>query len=383
MRRDLFYAIILITLLGGCATVSDWYDSLFSQGREKAAPLPKFNASAKARVLWKVDAGSSGGYVFAPYYDGQALYAAGKRGEITKLDPANGRLRWRLDAKRTLSAGVGGGEALVLVGTPKGEILAFDQSGELRWSAFVSSEVLSPPQVADGVVVVRSGDGRIFGLDATSGKQKWVYQRATPALTVRSNAQVAIYQGAVFAGFAGGKLVALSLANGGLGWEGTVAQPKGATELERVADITSAPVVDDRQVCAVAFQGRVACFDPAKGTLLWARDVSSVTGLTMDSRNVYVASDESVVLALDKVTGATLWKQDKLHLRRVTAPLAYGPYVAVADFEGYVHFLNRGDGSFAARVATDGKSIATRAILLDEDLLVQTRGGGVYALTAR
>jgi len=186
-----------------------------------------------------------------------------------------------------------------------------------------------------------------------------------------------------FAGFAGGKLVALNLANGGLGWEGTVAQPKGATELERVADITSAPVVDDRHACAAAFQGRVACFDVTKGTLLWARDISSVVGLSMDSRNVYVVSDESVVLALDKVTGATLWKQERLHLRRLTAPLPFGPYLVVADFEGQVYFLNRGEGSFATRLATDGKPIATQPIALDQEVLVQTRGGGVYALMVR
>lgn len=386
MMRHYVVVIALALSLAGCATVSDWYDSLFGavERRGKAAPLPKFDPTARAQVAWKADVGRSGAYVFAPYYDGvDALYAAGKGGELSKLNAQHGKLRWRLDTRRTLSAGVGGGEGLILVATYKGEVLAFEPQGRLRWNVFVSSEVLSPPQADAGIVVVRSGDGRIFGLDAETGKQRWIYQRATPALTVRSSAGVTIYRGAVFAGFAGGKLVALNLANGVLGWEGTVAQPKGATELERVADITSTPVVDDRQVCAVAFQGRVACFDPSKGTLLWARDVSSVAGLTMDSRNVYVTSDESVVLAMDKVTGSPVWKQGELHLRRLTAPLPYGPYLVVGDFEGQVHFLNRSDGAFAARIATDGKPIATRPIMLEERVAVQTRGGGVFAIAVQ
>jgi len=231
---------------------------------------------------------------------------------------------------------------------------------------------------------VRSGDNRIFGLDAANGKQKWLYQRSTPALSVRTNAGVVIQRGGVFVGFPGGRLIALALGNGNIGWEGVVAMPRGTTELERVADITSLPVIDGQQACAAAFQGRVACFEVARGTLLWARDVSSVAGIGADARYLYVTDDKNAVLALDRASGASIWRQDKLVDRNVSAPLALGRHVVVGDLEGYVHLLSREDGSFAARIATDGSAIGAPPLALDaRSFLVQTRDGGVFAITVQ
>ena len=154
-----------------------------------------------------------------------------------------------------------------------------------------------------------------------------------------------ITRGGLFVGTAGGKLLALDLATGNVGWEGNVATPKGATELERIADVTSLPLVDEQQACAVAYQGRVACFDILRGTLNWSRDVSSLDGLAADARYLYVTDDKGAVHALDKTTGASAWKQDKLAQRRPGGPQLVGDYVAVVDVEGYVHLLDRNDGS--------------------------------------
>jgi len=205
-----------------------------------------------------------------------------------------------------------------------------------------------------------------------------------PSLSVRSNTGVVLQRGGVFAGFPGGRLVALALRSGNIGWEGIVALPRGATELERVADITSLPVIDAPRICAVAFQGRVACFDVQRGSLLWARDASSIAGIALDARHLYYTDDRSAVLALDKTNGASVWRQDKLTDRSVSAPLALGRHVVVGDFEGYVHLLSAEDGSFAARIATDGTAISAPPVALSSSsFLVQTRDGGVFAISVR
>jgi outer membrane protein assembly factor BamB len=212
------------------------------------------------------------------------------------------------------------------------------------------------------------------------GRRKWLYQRASPALTLRSAAPPVIDGNYVFAGFPGGKLVAVGLGNGVSAWEGTVALPKGTTELERVADVTSPPVISGRTICAVAFQGRVACFDLHNGNLLWARDMSSSAGLAMDSRYLFVTDDKSVVHALDLFSGSSVWKQDALSMRRVSAPLPRRGWVAVADAQGIVHFLNREDGAFAARVDTDGGPVMASPQALGSGLVAQTGKGGLYAI---
>ena len=229
-----------------------------------------------------------------------------------------------------------------------------------RSRARVSSEVLAPPAVSGDVVVVRCSDSRMFALEARDGRRRWVYQRAMPTLTVRSAAGAAVREGSVFAGFSGGRLVALALNNGGARWEAPVALPRGSTELERVADVVGLPWASEREVCAVAYQGRVACFGTVKGELLWARDFSSVSGVSMDTRNIYASDEKSAVVAFDRANGASLWKQDKLFGRNVTAPALAGRYLAVGDLQGYVHFLSREDGSFVARIATDGSPIVAK-----------------------
>ena len=380
MRRALI-ALALIAGLAGCQTVGGWWDDWFGSGdKTPPAPLVAFKPSLDVKLRARADIGGAGGSIFTPALTKEGLFAAGYNGEIARFDATTLKEIWRVKTGKKLSGGVGAGDGLVVVGTPKGEVLTYDLNGKARWQAQVTSEVLSAPQVAGDVVLVRSGDGRIFAFDAKDGKRKWLYQRAMPSLTVRSFGGVMVEKNAVFAGFGGGKLVALELENGGVGWEAPVALPHGVSELERIADITSNPVTDGNTVCAVAFQGRVACFEIRTGNLIWARDMSSVAGMAMDARNVYVSDVNGTVHALDKATGGYLWKQDKLAHRQLSAPLIYRGYVVVGDVQGYVHFLSREDGAFAARVSTDGSPIRAQPVALTDGVLVQTKKGGLFVL---
>lgn len=383
MRRLLPLAAIL--LLQGCQTVTDTYNGWFgSTPKQKAAELVAFTPRATTRIVWQGSVGNAQRSAFYPAVSGNAVYAAGANGQIASFGAGTGNQQVRFDAATPLSGGVGVGAGLILAGTSGGQVLAFEPSGKPVWKIQLTGEVLSPPAGADGVVVVRTGDGRIYGLNAADGKQRWVYQRPMPPLAVRSFAGIVVERGAVFAGFPGGRMVAISLANGNVGWEAVVALPKGATELERVTDVTSLPVIDGPNICAVAYQGRVACFDVLRGDTVWARDMSSVAGMGIDARSVYVTDDRSAVLALDRRGGSSLWKQDKLQGRWATAPLALGRYVIVGDFQGYVHVLSREDGAFVARVATDGSPIQVPPVALDlSTFLVQTRNGGLYAINVQ
>ena len=257
-------------------------------------------------------------------------------------------------------------------------------SGKARWRARVSSEVLTPPAVGAGLVLVRTIDNRVFAFDAADGKRRWVYQRAPTTLVVRMPAGVTIAGELAFVGFPGGRLVALTLANGAVRWEGTVAAPKGTTELERVADVMGNPAVQGREVCAAAYRGRVACFDAVSGRQLWARDVGALSAVTLDARYAYVADERGAVHALDRTNGQSVWKQDRLAHRGLSAPLPGGAAVAVGDFEGYVHFLARESGAIVARRETGGGAIRAAPLFLPaapaSGLLVQTEGGGLFAL---
>ncbi len=348
----------------------------------KMAELSELPASIPVRTLWQASVGEAGDAIFIPVVAVGGVYAAAQNGTVARFDAATGRESWRVNVRQTLSSGVGSDGALVAVGTLEGEVIALDAgSGEVRWRARVSSEVLSAPAVTGDLVIVRSADSRLFALDAKDGKRRWLYQRSSPALSVRSPAGMVAEGGYVFIGFPGGKLVSIALANGGVRWEATVALPRGTTELERVTDVVGLPVVTEREVCAVAYQGRIACFDAASGNPLWSRELSSTVGLAIDARYVLVSDDKGAVHALDRAGGTSVWKQDRLFLRRLTAPLALGREIAVGDIGGYVHFLSRESGAFVGRVATDGSPIRSPLVRLADGFLVQTRDGNLYALS--
>jgi outer membrane protein assembly factor BamB len=373
---------LLSLLLAGCSTIESMNPFSGSSSGPKMAELQPIKSTAEARVVWRENVGKGDDYVLVPAVVGSTVYAAGKDGTLARLD--EGKQVWRISVGQALSGGVGADDKTVVVGSPKGDLLAFSAAdGSLLWKAKATSEILAAPVLGENLVVVRSGDNRLAAFDVADGKRKWIYQRPTPALSLRVTASPVVADKYIFAGFPGGKLIAVSTSNGAPVWEGTVALPKGTTELDRVADITSPPVIDGRDICAVAFQGRVACFDLSSGNLVWARDMSSAAGLSIDGRYIYVSDDKGAVHALDKASGASIWKQDKLFLRRLTTPLARRNLIAVADVQGVVHFLNREDGSFAARVVTDGSPVVAAMKSLGTNLVLQTRSGGVFAIEAQ
>ncbi len=371
--------IVLALTLSGCSTISGWFGS--KEPLQKPAELVDFKPSIELIKTWQADVGAGAPYAFSPDTDGEAIYAAGREGKVVKLDLATGRELWRIDAAQPLSAGVGVGDGLVVVGTAKGQLLAFKSAdGAPAWNAKLSAEILTPPVAANGVVVARSNDGKVYLLDSASGKQRWSYSRTLPALTLREQGHLLLGSNAVFAGHAGGKLTALALNNGAPLWEVNVALPRGATELERIADVAGPLAADDRLICAAAFQGRVACFDQVSGNAAWARDLSALRGVALDERFVFAVDERGTVAAFEKSRGTNPWKQDKLRDRKLSSPVSLAErYVAVGDYQGQIHMLNVEDGAFAARAASDGSPINSVMIPLKSGLIVQTANGGVYA----
>lgn len=393
MRYPALAAVAATLALAGCGTTPSWlsptswglpapsFDWLTGRGSaSKPGPLPELTATANPTVAWQHGIGRSHAGLVPAVVD-NTVYAAAQDGTLVRIEGDSGRVVWRGSAGRGLSAGPGADGRLIAVGTDKGDVLAFDTDGKALWTARVSSEVISPPLVAEGVVVVVSGDGRIFGINAADGKTKWVHQRTNPPLTVRNGAGAVTSRGGVFVGTAGGRLLAMDLQTGIVGWDGTVAIPKGATELERIADVTSRPAIEERQACAVAYQGRLVCFEIVRGTINWTRDVSSLSGIAADDTSFYVVDDAGAIHALDKSTGASLWKQEAIKGRRPNAAQVVGNHLAVLDIEGYVHLFAKATGNYVGRMATDGTPPTGQPLpLRDGRIVFQSTAGTVYAV---
>jgi outer membrane protein assembly factor BamB len=352
--------IITLTLctfgLMACSTV----DKLnpFSSASQKMTPLPNVASSAILKPGFKVDVGEPGNFAFSPAIIGEAIIAASANGKIQRFE--QDKSVWKVSLKDPLSGGVGTDGKIIVVGTSRGDVITLDASdGKELWRNKVGAEVISMPVVADGLVIVRSSDSRIFAFQSNDGKRRWVYQRSSPALTLRSSTGVTVRDGKTYAGLPGGKLIALLNTNGGLIWEATVAHPKGATELERITDIVSEPAVSGGLVCAVAYQGKVSCFDVATGNNVWNRDISSTAGLDVDDKTLIVTDDKDVIHGLSLSSGATLWRLDKLSGRHPGRPVVLGKFGLIPDGEGFIHYIALSDGVVTARSRADDSGVRT------------------------
>lgn len=330
------------------------------------------------RQAWKASVGKSGPYSLQPSVSGSTVYASSNGGKVLALDGATGRTLWEAKTDIDLTTGPGSDGTVTAVAGEKGAVFAFDASGKQIWKKQVNGEVLSAPLVGNGLVVVRTTDTRVLGLDAQTGERRWIYQRSQTPLNLRASMGMAFAGDGIVMGFPGGKLGVLAPGNGVLRWESTVSYPKGVSEIERLNDVTGQPMVNGRQVCATTFQGRIACLELANGQPQWGKDFSSPTGPAQDDTSLYAGDERSVVHAFDRQNGTERWKNDQLLYRRLGTPLAVGRSVVAGDYEGYVHFLSREDGQFVARLKTDGSEITAAPVVAGPSLVVQTRDGNLY-----
>jgi len=364
----------LVLALAGCGSFWPW------SGPQKPPmpPPPEVSAPVPARAAWTTRVGPAG-VGFAPVVVGDSVFVASSDGRVARLEAATGRTQWQVDLGHKLTGGVGSDGDRVIVASRDGSLTALDGNGRQVWSVPLGAEAVTVPSVGLGLVMVRTSDNRISAFESDSGKRRWTFQRQMPPLVLRQTGAIAIAPGTAFAGLPGGRIVALGLQNGAVRWEASVSQPRGATEIERIADVVGSPLVSGREVCAASYQGRVACFEAASGRQLWSRDVSSSTGLDVDARLVSIVDDRDQVHAFSR-SGASVWRQDKLSRREVSAPLSLGPVLVVGDAKGLVYLVSRDDGAIAGRFPTDGTAIASAPVAAGRMAIVQTTGGTIAAV---
>ncbi|RJF98722.1 outer membrane protein assembly factor BamB [Noviherbaspirillum saxi] len=368
----------MVAVLAGCSSLNPFASK--PAPRNPPAALEEFKQTLPVRTAWSTSIGSAANFVFTPAVTADSVFVAAADGTLSRIDAASGRADWRINVGTPLTAGVGSDGTTVAVGADKGMLMAFSGDGKLRWKAQASSEILSAPAVGQGLVVVRSVDNRIAAFDAETGSRRWVAQRPSPSLTLRTAPGITIAGPNAYVALPGGRLLALALTNGGARWEVAVGDPRGTTELERIADLSGSPIAAGRDVCAVAYQGRVACFDATNGAPRWGKELSSDVGLGVDERFVFAADERGAVTALTRESGSGAWRNTKLANRRLSAPVPLGPAVAVGDGQGYIHFLSRDDGSLVARVSTDGSPVTGTAPVTGNRAVFQTQAGTVVAL---
>ena len=323
---------------------------------EPPAKLVDFPQTLPVKKLWGEGVGANKKQIklrlgLGPAIDHGLVFAASHKGELLAVSLDSGKHVWLKKLKMPLSAGPAAADGMVVVGSSKGAIVAFEgATGKELWRARVNSELLSAPAISASVVVLRSVDGRLHGFNAQTGKEQWSVEQQVPRLSLRGTATPIIAKEVAISGFDNGKVMAVSLVNGDTVWDTALASPHGRTELDRLVDIDSAVHVVGDNVFAAGYQGRTAMIALDSGQIWWSHDTSSYRGVAVDDDNVYVSTAEGEVLALKRRTGVEVWRQKALMHRGLSGPAVAGDAIVVADFQGYVHWLDKSSGALMGRV---------------------------------
>lgn len=389
--RQLSRQVVLLFLvcnLAACSTISGWFES---DEDEATAPaeLADIDESVNIRELWSVGVGDGQGdgfYRIRPVIRGATIFAAAADGEVLAVDRSSGKTLWEAELETTLSGGVGVHGDSLFVGSSEGFVLRLDaNSGERVWATPVRGEILSAPQSDGKVVVAQTYDGRLQGLDYDSGELLWTYDSNVPVLTVRGTSSPIINNNQVYAGFANGRVMGFDLQTGALMWEVRVAIPQGRSEIERIVDIDGTMEMAGSELFVVSYQGNVVAIDLQSGRKLWQQEASSFSGAAQGFSNVYVADEDGTLTAYMRNGQGVRWTQGALAYRKLSRPTPVSSYVAVGDFEGYVHVLSQVDGNFAGRVRAD--SAGVRADMQSDGNVLYVYGNSgdlvAYEITAK
>ena len=377
--------ILLLTsfaLLAGCSTVMGWFSDDDFDPREPVE-LQKINEQVKLKSRWSRGVGDGQGeglYKINPLLVGDSIYVASAEGRVASVDPDSGRVRWKTDLDLALSGGVGHHGKSIFVGASEGLVMRLSaDSGEEIWRTAVSGEVLSAPQGDGRYVIAQTYDGKLMGFDYETGGISWTYTSDVPVLTLRGTGTPMILGDNAIAGFADGKVVAINLRSGNVAWEARVAIPQGRSEIERIVDIDGSMALQGGELYVASYQGRLAAIDTRSGRRLWQRNVSSVSGVGVGFGNVYVADDDGTVSAFLRNGQGVRWQNIDLGFRELSRPTPVNSYVAVVDFEGYLHLLSQVDGEIVGRTKVDSSGARADMIARGNRLFIYANDGALKA----
>lgn len=373
-----FCVFISLVFLTACAGLGDDNSPI-------PAPLTAYPFQLQPVLIWSLATGRgmNDDYLrLRPVIQENQIFVASKSGLVTALELAHGHKLWQKNVKQIITSGPAVKEGIVVIVTKQPEALALAaDTGEVLWRSKLPNQVLAPPAIGREQVIFKTVDGQVLALELQKGKLLWSYDHGAPLLILRPSSAPQIIGNKVVVGFSDGKLAALDLRNGSLLWERNITFPQGVTAVDQLIDIAADPILSCDVVYVVTYQGHLSAVSLRSGRILWERNFSSYSGLTVGN-SLFITDAEGRVWAINRSTGELLWQQQALLHRGLTGPSLYGNSLIIGDKEGYIHWLAQSDGHLLARdLVHDNASIIANPVVVYPIICILTREGGLSAWT--
>ena len=391
-NKKLLAICILALGISACSSTDDDEDEEL-----KVAELTEIKALFSPAVKWDANVGDGVGDYFSrirPVVAYGKVFSASRDGEAYAFDEKTGEQVWYanlgdidnklgfFDDKQPalISGGAVAGINKVFFGSENGEVIALDaESGKLSWQGKVKGEVIAAPALDSGKLVVNTASGVMKAFNASNGQDDWQIEQDVPPLSLRGISGPVISGGGVIVGSADGSLSVYLLEQGRQGWTVDIGEATGSTELERVIDVDSTPLVYGENIYTVSSRGNLSAIELRTGRVLWQRQYSSYRDIAINGNSLFLTDVKGHVYAVDRNNGLELWSQLSFTNRGVTGPVPIGNYIVIGDFEGYLHWLDQVTGEIVARHQVDSSGIHTT---VSEGILYsQSRDGDLQAIT--
>jgi len=372
---------LIIMLIIGCCGLSACTSA--PDNTLKPAPLTEYAAKISVVPLWstRVGDGANKHYLrMQPAVTKNVIYTASYSGKICAVCASDGRIIWKTNIKARLTSGVSVNAGRLFVATRQGQVVAVSAvNGQQLWVTQVGGTVLIAPKAYNGIVLAKSIDGSLTALSERNGRLMWRFTQTVPNLILHASSQPQFANGLVVAGFANSAVVAINSWNGKVMWLQKLVQPMGLTDIENMTDIDVNPVIVSGVVYVATYQGYVAALDLKTGHEIWRHKISGYAGIAADYQNVYVTDAKSHVWAFSEDSGASLWRQTALQGRKLTGPAIMSRYLVVADAYGYLHWLDKTNGTLVARNELRGHGAFTAPVVRGNVVYVYTSTGYLTA----
>jgi outer membrane protein assembly factor BamB len=347
-----------------------------SRGRPDPQPLDPLTPKINASVAWSQSIDAVKFPLTIAVTKGQFTVAGGD-GSVLALDAETGREIWRGSAGAKLSAGVGSDGRVAAVVTRDGELVVFDQ-GQVKWRKALGARVTTAPLVAGERVFVLGVDRSVQAFDAGDGRKLWALQRPGDPLTLSQSGVLAAFKDTLIVG-QGPRMAGIDPLGGTVRWDVAVGSPRGANEIERLADLVGPSLRLGETVCARSFQAAVGCVNAERGTNVWSKNVGGTDAVAGDAEFVFAGDASDRITAWKATSGDVAWSSDKLLYRGLSAPVAFNKSVVFGDENGTLHWFARETGEAQLRSTTDNGPITVPPAVSGNTMLVVTRKGGLFA----
>lgn len=377
--------VSLTTMATGCSLFGGEVDTI------EVSPSPVTQTAFPFSQIWSNSlSGNAKIYSqLSPVVNDNVVYAAGRTGQVKAIDLSTGNTKWNIDLSNSslfrsqsalLSGGVSADDKYVYLGSERAKLYTLDKNnGSVIWQQDTKGEIVAKPISTDDMVIVRTTSGYLQALSQENGNEVWQTNLEVPSLTLRGQSTPALAYGAIILGDDSGHVNAYFAKDGQLIWQQRISQPSGSTEIAKLNDVDTTPIIDQGLVYAIGYNGNIAALDLSNGQTVWKKSLSSTHSFVIEQNHIFVVDQDDNIYALAKNGGAVIWKQSDLLHRQLTDPIIYQNYVVVGDFEGYLYLIDINSGEVISKTQVSSSGLAADLTVADNKIIIQAKNGNVYA----